>query len=208
MELQQKQPQQNNTAFVLGNGKSRLAVDARSLLSLGKVYGCNAQYREYEPDYLVAVDVKMINEIILTKYHETHEVWTNPNRGVATKKHINFFHPHKGWSSGPTALWLAATHGYREIYILGFDFQGIDGKLNNVYADTANYKKTTDTATFYGNWLNQTERVIKEFANTRFYRVIDEKGFVPDKLNNKHNNLSHIDYYEFSKKFPNAIYTG
>lgn len=206
------QPQQNhnpnssNPAFVLGNGRSRLVVDPISLLSLGTVYGCNAQYREFEPHHLIAVDVKMVNEIIASGYHHSHKVWTNPNKGVTSKHNINFFNPHKGWSSGPTALWLASTQNHKEIYILGFDYQGIDGKLNNVYADTFNYKKSTDTATFHGNWLNQTEKVIKEFKNINYYRVIEPGAFMPDKLGPQLQNLRHISYEEFKNRFKNINY--
>jgi len=202
-----KPHQPNNPAFVLGNGKSRLTVDLNSLLSLGTVYGCNAIYREVDPHFLIAVDVKMINEIIAAGYHKTHSVWTNPNKGVSSKAHINFFNPHKGWSSGPTALWFACTQGHKEVYIFGFDYMGHNGKFNNVYADTYNYKKSTDTATFYGNWLNQTEKVIKEFRKIKFYRVINRGDFMPDKLGPLLPNLEHITYDELAKKFPIIIYS-
>ncbi len=201
-----KQHQPNNPAFILGNGKSRLTIDAKSLLLLGSVYGCNAQYREFDPHFLIAVDVKMVNEIIAAGYHKQHQVWTNPNKGISSKHSINFFNPHKGWSSGPTALWFACTQGHRDVYIFGFDYMGTMGKFNNVYADTYNYKKSSDTATFYGNWLSQTEKVIKEFKKTKFYRVINQGDFMPDKLGPTLGNLSHITYEEFFKKFPEAIY--
>ena len=202
-----KQQPQNNPAFVLGNGTSRLVVDPKSLLDKGIVYGCNAQYREYEPHVLIAVDVKMVNEIIESGYHKTHQVWTNPNKGISSKANINLFTPHKGWSSGPTALWHAASKGHKEVYILGFDYQGIAGKFNNVYADTFNYKKSTDAATYHGNWLSQTEKVIKEFKGIRFYRVIPPAAFIPDKLGNQLSNLSHISFNEFEQKFPETLYS-
>ena len=198
---------QNNPAFIIGNGTSRLKLNPESLLNKGIVYGCNAQYREYNPHYLIAVDVKMVNEIIDSGYHKQNQVWTNPNKGIRTKNNINFFSPHKGWSSGPTALWFAASQGHKNIYIFGFDYQGIDGKFNNVYADTFNYKKSTDSATYFGNWLNQTEKVIKEYRHTRFYRVINPGNFIPDKLGPSLNNLTHISFEEFEKIFPETIYS-
>ena len=91
---QQKQLQQNNIAFVLGNGKSRLKLDPNRLNGLGTTIGCNALYREFEPDFLVAVDVKMVNEIISAGYQKNHQVWTNPNKGITSKNGINFFSPH------------------------------------------------------------------------------------------------------------------
>jgi len=207
MDNHLQKPKQHNRAFVLGNGTSRSAVNPTKLLDLGTVYGCNAQYREYEPDYLIAVDVKMVNEIISSGYHKNNQVWTNPNKGISSKNSINFFNPHKGWSSGPTALWFAANNGHKEIYILGFDYQGIEGKFNNIYANTYNYKKSTDAATFFGNWLNQTEKVIKEFKNIKFYRVIEKQGFVPDRLGPNLSNLEHITYDLFDKKFKGTIYS-
>jgi hypothetical protein len=207
MHSPQQKQHLNKTAFVLGNGTSRLGVNPKNLLDLGIVYGCNAQYREYEPDYLVAVDVKMVNEIISSGYHKDNSVWTNPNKGISTKKGINFFSPHKGWSSGPTALWFAATNNHKEIYILGFDYQGLNGRFNNIYADTFNYKKSTDAATFFGNWLSQTEKVIREFRDTKFFRVIKSNDYIPEKLGSALNNLSHITYDEMNQKFQGRIYS-
>jgi hypothetical protein len=203
--LKQK-PHLNNPAFVLGNGKSRLNLNHNNLLDKGTVYACNAIYREFEPHFLIAVDVKMVNEIVASGYHKSHSVWTNPNKGVSTKHHLNFFNPHKGWSSGPTALYMAANHGYKEIYFFGFDYQGLQGKFNNVYADTYNYKKSHDAATYHGNWLSQTEKTIKEFRNTKFYRVIEQGNFIPDQLTVKINNLDHITYEDFGKRYPDCIY--
>jgi hypothetical protein len=206
MQHQSKQkPQHKDFAFVLGNGKSRLNIDPNKLKELGTVYGCNAQYREFDPHYLVAVDVKMVNEIIAAGYHKTHEVWTNPNKGISTKNGINFFSPHKGWSSGPTSLWFASQNGHKKIYIFGFDYQGLNGKFNNVYADTYNYKKSSDSATYFGNWLGQTEKVIKEFKHTKYYRIIEPGAFIPDKLGPTLVNLKHITFDEFYQEFSSTF---
>ena len=193
-------------AFVLGNGKSRLHVNCESLLDIGTVYGCNAQYREFDPHYIVAVDVKMVNELIDSGYANKGTVWTNPNKGIKDRQKINLFNPHKGWSSGPTALWFAAKNGHKNIYIHGFDYQGLQGKFNNVYADTHNYKKSTDSATFFGNWLSQTEKVIKEFPHTQFHRVITSGAYIPDKLGPQYSNLKHLSIEEFGKTFEGTIY--
>jgi hypothetical protein len=205
MEHQLKQHHKDNVAFVLGNGTSRSKLNLNNLKAQGTIYGCNALYREFEPDYLVAVDVKMVNEIIATGYHNTHQLWTNPNKGVNTKTNVNFFSPHKGWSSGPTSLWFACQNGHKHIYIAGFDYQGLDGKFNNVYADTFNYKRSGDAATFFGNWLNQTERTIREHGNINFYRLFNQGGFVPDKLAAL-KNLQHITYEKFQEKYKDCIY--
>jgi len=191
-------------SFVLGNGVSRKPIDLEKLNQKGKIYACNAVYRTFNPDYLVAVDVKMILEINKAGYQHKNEVWTNPNKSYQNIKNLNFFNPSKGWSSGPTALWLAAQHGYKTIYILGFDYRGLnDGKqLNNLYADTVNYKKSTDGATFFGNWMRQTKSVIKENPEINFIRVIQPDNYDPEELNT-FDNYSTIFIEDFKKIFDN-----
>ena len=44
-----------SVAYIIGNGPSRKSV-RREKLGQGAVYGCNLRGREYEPDYLFAVD--------------------------------------------------------------------------------------------------------------------------------------------------------
>ena len=190
-------------AFVIGNGTSRESLDLEKLKSFGKIYACNAVYREFEPDYLVAVDTKMIIEINKYGYQHNHEVWTNPNKAYTRFKNFNYFHPSKGWSSGPTALWLSSQHGYPVTYILGFDYKGIGdnfSKVNNIYADTQNYKNSSEGATFYGNWMRQTTQVIKDNPQKRYIRVIKDSGFIPKDFA-KFTNLEHITVEEFKKIF-------
>ena len=194
-----------NTAFVLGNGTSRSSISPEHLKHIGKVYGCNALYRSFSPDYLVAVDSKMIIEINNSGYQRKNQVWTNPNKLFARMEGFNFFQPSKGWSSGPTALWLASQQQYTTIYILGFDYQGTDGgkHFNNIYADTDNYKRSSDTATYYGNWLRQTKNVIEENTNTQYIRVIAADNFIPSELNNIVN-LKHIIVDTFEKMYSHS----
>ena len=186
---------------MLGNGTSRKPINLSQLKEHGTVYGCNALYREFDPDYLVAVDTKMILEINKAGYQHSHTVWTNPNRAYHQMNGFNFFNPSKGWSSGPTALWLASTHDNQKIYILGFDYQGIDDKINNLYADTPNYKKSHDRATYHGNWLKQTIITCQKFNEKRYIRVVQEEDpFIPKEFS-KIDNLSHITVEEFKKSF-------
>lgn len=191
-----------NVAFVLGNGTSRRPINPKDLKQYGIIYGCNALYRSFSPDYLVAVDSKMIFEIVKERYQLENPVWTNPNKSYEKLTGFNFFNPSKGWSSGPTALHLASTHVYTHIYILGFDYKGLnDGKtVNNMYASSLNYKKDGERATFFGNWLKQTMNVVKENPQINYTRVIFQDGLIPKELVNM-KNLTHITVEEFQKIF-------
>lgn len=186
-------------AFVLGNGTSRLSIDPLRLQKLGPVYACNAIYRDFTPNYLISVDYKMVVELVENKVYEKTEIWSNKNSRYPTYNCINYFNPSKGWSSGPTALWLASEHGHDQIYILGFDYYGIENntKVNNIYAGTKNYKKLSDPPTYFGNWLNQTEITTKTFSKVKYYRVINTGQFIPNWTSD---NIQDIFYEDFKKQ--------
>lgn len=191
------------TAFVLGNGTSRKNIPLNHLKQYGTVYGCNAVYRDYIPDYLIAVDTKMVIEINENKVQYKTKVWTNPNRAFASMSNLNYFNPSKGWSSGPTALWKASDDNNQTIYILGFDYKGIGEQnqlVNNLYAGTWNYKRSTDKATFYGNWLKQTVASIQKNPQKRYIRVLEDRGFIPKEFS-KLDNLEHISIVNFIEMY-------
>ncbi len=197
------------TAFVLGNGESRKGILIADLKKHGKTFACNAIYRKENPDVLVAVDPKMIFEIADTEYPKKNQVWSNfnhqYNKNKVIKEHVNWFQPSLGWSSGPTALKFAADQGHDKNYILGFDYQGhVIGKtqnqfsFNNLFKDTRNYKRSRDSATFYGNWMSQTKRVLKDYPNIDFYRVVRQNSFKPHDLD-FFKNFNSIDFEDFCK---------
>ena len=198
----------SSTAFVLGNGQSRRGIEINDLKEKGTVFDCNAVYRTHRPDFLIAVDPKMIFEIAETDYPVHNKVWSNfnaqYNKHPKILNHINWFKPSLGWSSGPTALRMACEHGFKEIYILGFDYQGLNqGKrftLNNIFGDTRNYKKRNDEATFYGNWMNQTKRCLQDFKDVQFHRVIPKGWFKPKDIEWA-GNIDHPTTEEFLAKF-------
>jgi hypothetical protein len=182
--------------FVFGNGRTRLNIDFNEVRPYGLIYACNAVYREFKPDFLIAVDKKMVEEISKTDYQLQHEVYTYNNIYKKDFKNFHFIDPNIGWSSGPTALNLASQHNSEHIFIFGFDFEGLNGKLNNVYADTFNYKSRNDKSTYYGNWLKQTETVIKNNPNIKYTRVT-----VPNFFDTKwsYDNYNQILYEDFRK---------
>ena len=50
-------------AFVIGNGTSRRGVNLHALKKHGLTFGCNYLYREFVPDYLIALDVGIKEEL-------------------------------------------------------------------------------------------------------------------------------------------------
>lgn len=189
-------------AFIIGNGTSRESIDVSALLSQGTVYGCNALYRELIPHHLIAVDVKMMKEIVDSGYHLKNSVWSNSNAYTRSIPKVGIFKSSLGWSSGPSALNLATEHGMKTVYILGFDYKGLgqNGEyVNNIYSGTDNYKTKNAKATYFGNWARQTATVIQKNNLVKYIRVIkDSQSFTPDVFRNLPN-LTHITVQDFKK---------
>ena len=69
-----------------------------------------------------------------------------------------------GWSTGNTALHLAAQAHPSEIYILGYDLSSYDKPLNNIYKGTDNYLPADTKGVNPDNWYNQMKAVFREFS--------------------------------------------
>lgn len=157
-------------AFVLGNGISRKTIAPASLQPLGKIYGCNALYREFAPDVLVATDRPIATAIQESGYSQNNCFYTRrPIDGLgACRVPAAYF----GYSSGPIATAVAALDGHRLIYLLGFDMGPAENQqFNNVYADTEFYKPSNALPTFTGNWIKQIIQIAQDFSQTEFVRI-------------------------------------
>ena len=175
-----------STAFVCGNGISRKNISLASLRSHGPIYGCNAMYREFEPDCLIATDRPISEQIQKSGYSKTHRFYTRrplPGFGAfaLSKKYY-------GNSSGPNAIAIAAMDGHDTIYLLGFDMgPTVNAKFNNVYAGSQFYKSVDSAPTYTGNWIRQIVTIAEDFPKVSFVRVTGSttaKIADFDKLNN------------------------
>jgi hypothetical protein len=182
------------TAFVLGNGTSRQSFNTTHYNSYGNIYGCNAIYRDESTDYLVAVDPPMVQEIIDNKAHLSTQFYTREHNRFRGIDGVNFIQKSLGWSSGPTALWLASFNKENNIFLVGFDFQSNDDNINNMYSGTPNYKPSNSPATYFGNWIKQIQLTVRDNPETKYYRLItNEHRFTPKDLL-KYPNFSNITY--------------
>lgn len=165
-----------NIAFVLGNGTSRLSLDLNQLKQTGKVFACNAIYREFTPDVLISTDPGISEEIQKSGYPKDNIHYTRkPIPGYGSKKiEFNF-----GFSSGPIAMTYACKTDVERVYFAGFDLTGINGKVNNVYADTPHYKKSNANETHYGNWVTQIQKVMESYTKKRFIRLVPPDSYTP-----------------------------
>jgi len=185
-------------AFVLGNGVSRQQIELTQLKILGTIYGCNAIYREFEPDVLISTDTPISERIQHEGYSQTHVHYTRkplPDSGARriTQKYF-------GFSSGPVAVGQAALDGAVAVYLIGFDMGPTrNGRFNNCYADTEFYKKSSAVPTFTGNWVNQIKTITRDFPKTSFFRITgDTTAEIRDLLGVA--NLAHMPMSEFQNR--------
>jgi hypothetical protein len=189
------------TAFVLGNGISRKNISLTALKSAGKIYGCNALYREFTPHVLVSTDRPIATHIQNTGYAKENLFYTRrPIDGTGAKRVPESYF---GYSSGPIATAIAAQDGNLCIYLLGFDMGPDQNKqFNNVYADTEFYKSSNSLPTFTGNWTKQLIKVMEDFAHVRFVRICGETTAKILELENI-KNLQHQDLGTFLDRINN-----
>jgi hypothetical protein len=188
------------TAFVIGNGVSRQAVTLELLRPLGKIYGCNALYRDFSPDVLVATDRPISTEIQNSGYPIKNKFYTR--KPIDGQGALRVPHEYYGYSSGPIATGIAAIDHHLTIYMIGFDMGPVNNKFNNVYADTDFYRKSDATPVFTGNWTKQIRKIAEDFSKTQFIRVqgkttADIAEFATIK------NLTHLPIHTFLDRINN-----
>lgn len=188
-------------AFVLGNGVSRSGLPLEQIQKLGKIYGCNALYREFRPDVLVATDRPISAHIQETGYSAQHRFYTRkPLPGLGALRVPDEYY---GFSSGPNAVGIAARDLHSKIYLLGFDMgPSVHNQFNNVYAGTEFYKPSEAPPTFTGNWVRQLTTITKDFPQTQFVRVCGNTTATIAELS-KIKNMTHEDLGTFQMRINN-----
>ena len=190
-----------STAFVLGNGVSRQGILLDTLVQHGKIYGCNALYREYTPDVLVSTDRLIAEHIQNSGYSNKHRFHTRkPIAGLGAREIPEHYF---GFSSGPVAVGLAAADGHRLIYLLGFDMgPSPTNTINNLYAGTEFYKPPTAAPTFTGNWIKQLVKIATDHRSVRFVRVQGSTTAHIEQFNAV-SNMLHLDINTFVERINN-----
>ena len=124
--------------FLLGNGTSRNAFELERLREHGTIIGCNAIYRDFEPDILVAIDAKILSELVKAKYCDTHTCIIPNNRTVAIKSARRFKTEQYNTSGCFAMKMVSQLMKPSKCYMLGMDcYPG------NVYDGSANYQPNT-----------------------------------------------------------------
>ena len=187
-------------AFLIGNGESRKDIDLNKLKGKGTIIGCNALYRDFTPDVLVAIDPPMIQEIINTGYSINHYfiIPLKRSRIYEKEKKVYGLLMDRCTTSGGMAIEYAGKVKIDTAYLLGYDCGG-----TNMYLETVNYPKLGDShKQQYGRAVNLFETSFKQFPLTTYINVIKDKrdGIASfARLSRSYKNYKTIDINEFSE---------
>jgi len=194
----------SNRAAVIGNGLTRKEFDLRHLKNysglLGadtlQTYGCNALYREFTPDFLIANNKTITNEIAEAGYADHHVVYTHVGNTLDNpgKFYIIPFDPYT--DAGTTALYIAAFDGHKKIYMLGFDGQPDENYNYNVYAGTNGYDDLNATILDY-KWTNDRKTLFDLYNDVEFI-LVSARGRWPTPEQWKYcHNFKQMSHREF-----------
>lgn len=199
----------SNRAVVIGNGISRLELDANlfnlladhraGLLASNAVqtYGCNALYRDFHPDFLVANGPDVIREIANSGYCDNEIVYSSQNAVLdyPGKFYLTPQNPH--WDAGAIAAYLACFDGHTTVYLLGFDSDcEEDAAFYNVYAGTDNYP-AIDAASTEAFYIKSMKLVMDTYSEVDFVRVMPTAAWHMPEQWRYQLNLRQISWREF-----------
>ena len=153
-------------SVVVGNGKTRKDRDLKAIKN-ANIIACNWFFREeFEPDILITSDED------ITKY--------------ISKKYPNLKYHYAStakYSSGATGTYVAVNELKSDaVFLVGMDFFGINGKVNNLYSGKLYYTPENTKAPDSSDWQMQFEWVVKEFPEVSFYHVDPLEGKSPEGL--------------------------
>jgi protein-tyrosine-phosphatase len=129
-------------AFIVGNGVSRETIDLHGLIGNGKIYGCNALYRDFSDfDYIVAIDDGMINELQNADINQKKVIIPSEDERWEDEKYSPM---RRRSNAGMNAMSEAIKRHASKLYCLGFDFLlNGDISVKNVYDGSNNYGSET-----------------------------------------------------------------
>ena len=188
---------------VIGNGPSRSGFDLEKLRDHLTV-GANALYRDWDPNYLVAFDSGILEELIEEFPRDTRtrvivpHWWRQFEFEHYRDKGLTDFPPRE--NAGSVALsYMIATHD-SNVYMIGMDsFVTGDDGTRNVYEGTRSYGAATRSSTIdVRNRVTYMEWMVDRYPGIGFHVVNDRAGSLAGDLPNKPN--AHlIKYTEFER---------
>ena len=185
-------------AFIIGNGLSRKDFNLNRLVGQGCTFGCNALYRDFTPDYLVAIDDKIIEEITQSDYPMNRFI-VPPNEEQYEPAEHNPNRPRS--NAGMNACFEAIKKDFKTLFLFGFDFILEDQiSVKNIYDGSncygpetrANYNDNSNRAKYF-------EYMAKKNPDVNFKFVLPRDIGIIHNINSS--NVTGIYYEDFDPEW-------
>lgn len=182
---------QLDNIWVIGNGESRRTINLNNIN--GVTIGCNAIHRDFVCDKIVAVDRRMVKEVLSNPSYQHTPIYTRSQWAPQFSSYKNVHTvpklPYDGklrsddpwhWNSGPFAVLLGCLEQADTVNLLGFDLYSLQNKVNNIYKNTENYNSSDSAPVDHSYWLHQLKQLFASFPNKKFIQWQLSNWQVPD----------------------------
>jgi hypothetical protein len=192
-------------AAVIGNGESRATLDMNLVMKhvagIGGVnslqtYGCNALYRDANPDFLVAVGKEIVEEIANSNYCANNIVYANADYLLKYPSKFYLIPQNLYFDAGAIAAYLACFDGHKKVFLLGFDSYDVDGPYNNIYKGTNGYQLTNQVHS-NAYFTKSLRAVMTTYNDVEFVRVMPTKDYWVHEQHDSLPNFRQIGFNEF-----------
>jgi hypothetical protein len=161
-----------------------------------QTYGCNALYRDFTPDFLVATGDAIVSEIADSDYCTEHIVYANAWAIAGYPQKFYLIPQDPAWDAGTLATYLACFDGHKKVFLLGFDGNDPNGRDWNIYNGTPGYLPTSSTVT-EEFWTLAMSKIFGTYADVDFVRVMPGTNYrIPERWKYC-TNLRQIDFRQF-----------
>jgi hypothetical protein len=192
-------------AVAIGNGESRkqfdlgnLARHKGGLLAIDRLqsYGCNAVYRDFAPDFLIATGDEIVQEIASGNYTEQHIVYSHAANVLKYPGQFYLLPQNPYIDAGSLAAYMACFDGHSKVYLIGYDQYFEESPINNIYKDTAGYPAGAETQNgeFFARSL---ATIVSLYPEVEFVRVMPTRGYSINPALRRFANFRQIDYRGF-----------
>lgn len=189
---------QYEPAFIIGNGLSRKDFNLNKLVGQGCIFGCNALYRDFTPDYLVAIDDKIAEEISQSDFPMNRFI-IPPNEEQYEPAECNPNRPRS--NAGMNACLEAIKMGFGVIYLFGFDFiLENEVSVKNIYDGSNCYgPETRANYNDNGNRVKYFEWMARKNPSVKFKFVLPRDIGIIHNINSS--NVTGIYYEDFDPEW-------
>jgi len=152
----------SDTAVVIGNGLGQRIIDLKLLKKERgfqgsktlRLYGCNALYRDFDPDFLVVTRDTIAKEIATQNlksgdYCKNNIVYSSVKNILEYPGNFHVIPQNPGWNSGAIAAYLACFDGHTKVYLIGHDIIDTPGADYNIYTGSNGYHDQSGIGAFY-----------------------------------------------------------